>query len=131
MINPFGSIKLWIFGIIFLVISSTIALGYNYVTGVIAENKTLALEVSTLAESNAGLQTALDTSKEDAAKQAELNGDLQVKLSQSESRLNELRQTFLDHDLSNLAMQKPGLIERRVNSGTQKVFDDIESYTAR
>lgn len=131
MINPFGSIKLWIFGIIFLVVSSTIALGYNYVTGVIAENKTLALEVSTLAESNAGLQTALDTSKEDAAKQAELNGDLQVKLSQSESRLNELRQTFLDHDLSNLAMQKPGLIERRVNSGTQKVFDDIESYTAR
>lgn len=131
MVNPFSSIKLWIFGAIFLFISSVTVLGYNYVKNVIADNKRLAIEVSTLAASNEGLQIALDVTAENNKRQAELNGSLQVKLSESEGRLNELRQKFLDHDLSNLAMEKPGLIERRVNSGTQNVFNAIELDTTR
>ena len=34
------------------------------------------------------------------------------------------------HNLSKLADAKPGLIEKRVNDGTQKVFDSIRNDTA-
>jgi uncharacterized protein HemX len=37
---------------------------------------------------------------------------------------------FARHDLSRLAAAKPGLIETRINKGTQDVFDTIESESA-
>ena len=36
---------------------------------------------------------------------------------------------FANHDLKSLAEKKPGLIETRVNRGTQKVFDELERIT--
>ena len=36
---------------------------------------------------------------------------------------------FAEHDLKALAERKPGLIETRVNRGTQKVFDELERIT--
>lgn len=36
---------------------------------------------------------------------------------------------FANHDLKALAERKPGLIETRVNSGTQRVFDELERIT--
>lgn len=37
---------------------------------------------------------------------------------------------FARHDLARLAAAKPGLIETRINKGTQDVFDTIESESA-
>jgi hypothetical protein len=37
---------------------------------------------------------------------------------------------FKRHNLSKLAIAKPGLIETRVNNGTKDVFDSIEKDTA-
>jgi uncharacterized protein HemX len=37
---------------------------------------------------------------------------------------------FARHDLARLAAAKPGLIETRINRGTQDVFDTIESESA-
>ena len=42
----------------------------------------------------------------------------------------ELRNKFARHDLNNLALMKPGLIERRVNAGSKKVFDELMSITS-
>lgn len=36
---------------------------------------------------------------------------------------------FRRHNLSELSYAKPGLIQSRINSGTQKIFDDLENYT--
>jgi len=36
---------------------------------------------------------------------------------------------FANHDLKALAERKPGLIETRVNRGTQRVFDELERIT--
>lgn len=36
---------------------------------------------------------------------------------------------FANHDIQALAEAKPGLIEIRVNRGTQKVFDELERIT--
>lgn len=116
---------------VFAFASTASALGYNYVKNIISDNKRLAIEVSTLETSNAGLQETLDVTEANNQRQADLNITLVTQLSETESRLNELRQTFLDHDLTNLALEKPELIERRVNIGTQNVFDAIERDTSR
>ena len=42
---------------------------------------------------------------------------------------DRLERVLRSHDLTALAKAKPGLIEKRINDGTQKVFDDLESTT--
>jgi hypothetical protein len=43
----------------------------------------------------------------------------------------ELVNNLVEHDLENLATQKPGLIEKVINNGTKDYFDSINSITAR
>ncbi len=40
--------------------------------------------------------------------------------------VNQLRNTFSKHDLDNLALSKPKLIEKIVNKGTKKVKEDCK-----
>jgi len=61
----------------------------------------------------------------------ELNNDLQSALDAATEQQNELRRILLDHDLTNLALEKPGLIEKRINDATKNVFDSLERDTAR
>ena len=49
---------------------------------------------------------------------------------EAEKYKDELLNKFQRHDLSLLSLKKPGLIEKRVNNATKKVFDDIERLTA-
>ncbi len=92
--------------------------------------------IQTLTENNAKLETAkaiqdqtINTLVEDAKKFAELNNELQVKL----TKANEYRDTLIDklrkHDLSKLSLKKPGLVEKRINNGTKKLFRSLESLT--
>lgn len=67
--------------------------------------------------------------REDAARQQQLNTELQANLRQAEAGLDKIRSTLSDHDLTRLALQKPGLIETRINNGTKQVFDQIEMDT--
>ena len=48
---------------------------------------------------------------------------------ESEREVNRLRETFARHDLDNLALQKPGLIQTRVNKGTKRVKDTLIALT--
>lgn len=64
--------------------------------------------------------------REDAARQQELNTELQANLREAEAGLDQIRSTLSDHDLTRLALRKPGLIEARINNGTKEVFDQIE-----
>jgi hypothetical protein len=43
--------------------------------------------------------------------------------------VNKLRQTFAKHDLDNLALNKPGLVEKIVNKGSKKVMDNLVAIT--
>ena len=61
---------------------------------------------------------------------AELNKDLQIKLNEAESYGDNLRKKLHKHNLTRLSIKKPGLIEKRINDGTNKLFDSIESITA-
>ena len=93
--------------------------------------------IATLTENNAKLtiaartnQDTIDKLTQDYEQQQELNSDLKVKLTAAEAYGDELAKKFREHDLTMLTLKKPGLIERRVNSATQKILDDLESSTA-
>jgi len=43
--------------------------------------------------------------------------------------VNKLRNTFAKHDLDNLALNKPGLIEKIVNKGSKQVMTDLVELT--
>ena len=55
--------------------------------------------------------------------------DLQNINREAESKVSELRKTFDEHNLNNLSLAKPGLIEKIINKGTKKVYDNIRELT--
>lgn len=93
--------------------------------------------ITRLTENNAALSIASKTNQ-DTIEQMGLdneafqiaNDELKVKLQVSEQYGDELAKKFRSHDLTNLTLRKPGLIETRVNNATQELFDDFESSTA-
>ena len=93
--------------------------------------------IATLQQNNAKLETVAKTNettinslKESQEKFATLNKELQDNLNEAERYGDELRKKLHKHNLTRLSIKKPGLIEKRINDGTQKLFDNIESLTA-
>lgn len=93
--------------------------------------------IATLRDNNAKLETvakanmeALQKSAAFASQMESQNLALQTNLQKAEEYKDQLLSKFQKHDLSRLSLAKPGLIERRVNNATKKVFDDIERLTA-
>jgi hypothetical protein len=91
--------------------------------GVLHENNA-KLEVSVKAN-----ELALATTREDAARNAALNFQLQTKLQESEAYGDRLQAIFQKHNLTVLSLKKPGLIEKRMNDATKKLFADITADT--
>ena len=65
----------------------------------------------------------------DAEKFAKLNNELQTKLIKANDYKNELLAKFRKHNLTRLSLQKPDLVEKRINNGTRKLLDSFESIT--
>lgn len=89
-----------------------------------------------LRENNAKLTVAAETSKEtigrlqaDAAQFEAANAQLRNQLNKAEEYSDELAGKLRRHNLTVLTLQKPGLIESRVNAATSKLFDDMEALT--
>ena len=66
----------------------------------------------------------------EATRLNELNFNLQENLDAAEDYKDELIVKLQKHNLTRLSYQKPGLIERRINNGTQSIFDSLESLTS-
>jgi len=93
------------------------------IDALIAENAVL----EETARSNAA---AVERLLERAQVQEVLNRQLSDDMIASEEKREEVLQIFRDHQLTNLATQKPEWIERIINNGTREVFDNLESITA-
>ena len=66
------------------------------------------------------------------AKQRETTEQINVLTAQNQEAMrevNQLRNTFQKHNLGNLALAKPGLIENIINNGTKKVGQDFVALT--
>ena len=93
-------------------------------------------EIAKLAANNARLEMAVQEQKKTIEemvtfqrKQAKDLVDLQNDLNESRKYGNQLEEKLTKHDLEMLARKKPGLIEKRINDATKKVFEEIESNT--
>lgn len=91
-----------------------------------------------LRENNTRLEIAAKTSQEtigrmqaDAAQFEEANTKLRAELSQAEEYSDDLASKLRRHNLTVLTLQKPGLIETRVNNATAKLFDEMENITGK
>jgi len=55
---------------------------------------------------------------------------LQKSLQKAEKYNTDLQRKLNDHNLTKLSSKKPGLIEKRVNDATSKIFKELEEITA-
>ena len=92
--------------------------------------------IQTLTENNSKLEIAtqqqektINTLVEDRKKFEELNNELQIKLDNANQYKDKLIDKLRKHDLAKLSMKKPGLVEKRINNGTKKLFRSLENLT--
>ena len=105
--------------------------------GVYYYYKDTQARIAILTENSAKLEIAattqkntIDTLMADAKKYAELNSELQKNLEKANDYKNTLIGKLRKHNLAKLSMQKPGLVEKKINNGTKKLFESFESITA-
>ena len=92
--------------------------------------------IQTLTENNSKLEIAtqqqentINTLVEDRKKFEKLNNELQTKLDNANQYKDKLIDKLRKHDLAKLSMKKPGLVEKRINNGTKKLFRSLENLT--
>ena len=98
----------------------------------------LKVENQELFEENAALELSIQTQREtirrieeNIQKTQESLNKLTQKNQQYEQEQAEYLDVFRRHSLAQLASAKPGLVEKRVNNGTQEVFNAIEADSKR
>ena len=72
-------------------------------------------------------QEAMDAMKESFEKQGKSLQNMMRKNAQIEQEMNQYLDIFRRHNLNQLAVAKPGMIEKRVNNATKQVFESIEN----
>ena len=70
---------------------------------------------------------AMDAMKESFEKQGKSLQNMMRKNAQIEQEMNSYLDIFRRHNLNQLAVAKPGMIEKRVNNATKQVFESIEN----
>ena len=93
--------------------------------------------IKVLTENNAKLEVArkvqdetIKTLTDDAKKFKELNRKLSKDMQRAEAYRNNLIDKLRKHNLTRLSQKKPELVEKKINDGTQKLFDQLEGLTA-
>jgi chromosome segregation ATPase len=84
----------------------------------------IALE-SSIAQQNESIKSYLENQQQAQKQIQSLEKDKQ----EAVREVTKLRTTFAKHDLDNLALKKPKLIENIVNKGTKKVKEEIIALT--
>ena len=111
--------------------------GYAYHTTVVSQKEAIIARLEsnavTLKENAMRLETAFESEKAARERsennlQAQLQavGELTEKNTAMQAEMDDYLSIFKRHNLTKLARAKPGLIEPRINNGTQEVFRAIE-----
>ena len=92
--------------------------------------------IAILTENSAKLEQAANTQKEtidtlvaDAKKYQALNKELNIKLDAAHDYKNTLIDKLRKHNLAKLSLKKPGLVEKKINRGTKKLFESFEKLS--
>ena len=122
-------LKIYILVVVVGLVGGVVYGGYYYY-------KDTQSRIQTLTENNVKIMAAkeaqnntINTLIADREKFDELNKELQTKLDKANDYKNTLIDKLRKHDLAKLSMKKPGLVEKRINNGTKKLFRSLESLT--
>ena len=122
-------IKIYILVVVLGLVGGVVYGGWYYY-------KDTQARIQILTENSAKLEIAtqqqdmtISTLVDDAEKYRELNKALNIKLEAANDYKNELIGKLRKHDLSRLSQQKPGLVEKKINNGTKKLFKSLEELT--
>lgn len=111
--------------------------GYAYHTTVVSQKDAVIARLEanavTLKENAMRLETAFEReqaarerSEQNLQSQLKAVGDLTEKNNAMQQEMDGYLSIFKRHDMTRLARAKPGLIEPKINRGTQAVFRSIE-----
>ena len=95
---------------------------YLYTQNQVLSANNLALE-GAVAEQ----QAAMEVMRESYERQGKALNNLASRNAQIEQEMNSYLDIFRRHNLNQLAIAKPGMIEKRINDGTAQVFESIEN----
>jgi len=76
-------------------------------------------------EQNEAIETALNNQKKAQTLMASLEKDKQEAM----RNVNKLRKTFAKHDLDELTLAKPELMQGKINKASKRVLENLEKLT--
>ena len=114
---------------IILVIITAAAGGFFYVKKLQSDLETARVNVAKMEVALETSESSLKLERAETVRLGELNLQLSSDLQKAEQYGDELRATLQKHNLTHLANKKPGLIEKRMQNATDKLWDDLESIT--
>jgi len=119
-------IRLYVLIVVVGLVGGAVAGAYYYYTDSQAR-------IQALIENTAKLQMAKQVQDDtisalvaDQKKFAKLNSDLRGRLDKANDYKDVLIGKLRKHNLSNLSLRKPLLVEKRINAGTAKLFRSLE-----
>jgi len=95
-----------------------------------------AMQIEQYVAQNVALQTAAQQNEntirsleEGMLRQIELTQDLTLRFNEAQKQKDEALRIFNEHDITKLARNKPGLMEKRANRATKLEFEGIEELS--
>ena len=122
-------IKIYIFIFVIGLVGSVGYGGYYYYKDTQDRIKILTEYTVKLEQAKAEQDNTIKVLKADAEKYQKLNKELTTNLQDAEKYRNKLISKLRKHNLSRLSQQKPKLVEKKINRGTQKLFDSFKRIT--
>jgi chromosome segregation ATPase len=121
---------------IVVAVTAAVALSYRHYSGLVESNAQLTGQVATLKEDVSrekaradALEKSIDRWDSAAKAQAKALEDLTTAKREAGAYSRELKDVLSKHDLGALAKRKPGLIERRINDGSDRALRLLEQST--
>ena len=102
---------------------------YYYISMLKKDNEILKSNQAKLEQSIQEQNESIKTYLANQKRQQEQIGELEAQRQEAQREVNKLRDTFARHDLDNLALAKPNLVQNIVNKGTKKVKQDLVDLT--
>lgn len=125
---------------VYLIIGSVLVYGYFRIDALKSENDLLENQVEEVVTANENLERSINEFRTQVVSDLNQQQQYATEIRESNERNNqiisELYETFntsadgSERDLEALSEAKPGLIERRINDATKKVFDDVEKNSS-
>ncbi len=101
-----------------------------------AEKQAMATQLQQAMDNQQRLENAVATQNEQIEKALADQKDAQQRIqsltlanNEANEKVEDLRNKFAKHDLDMLSLRKPGLVEKMVNRGTARVFQELEDLT--